>query len=61
MNCRRAPWVSPILGRCIITALKGILKIGVHDTGNSLSVLPPFSLFQSPLKRRGPLQLTIAR
>lgn len=38
-----------LLGLSGFNSLKGILTVGVHQTGVSLRVLPPFSLFHDPL------------
>ncbi len=38
-----------LLGLGGYNILKGILKVGVHDTGISLRILPPFNLFHKPL------------
>ncbi|MEZ5924269.1 MAG: hypothetical protein R3D57_07770 [Hyphomicrobiaceae bacterium] len=43
-------WQSAVLiGRGGFNALKGIVKIGVHETGVSMRILLPFSLFHPPL------------
>ena len=43
-------WQSAVLlGQGGFNSLKGIVKIGVHETGVSMRIVPPFSLFYPPL------------
>jgi hypothetical protein len=46
---RRGLQSAVLLGLGGYNVLKGILKVGVHDTGISLRILPPFNLFHKPL------------
>ena len=46
---KRSLQSAVLLGLGGFSSLKGILKVGVHDTGISLRIIAPFSLFHTPL------------
>ncbi len=46
---KRTMQSAVLLGLGAYSSLKGLLTISVHETGVSLRVIPPFSLFHTPL------------